>query len=120
MLIQMTSCFVFACFHVFWAEGSVILCSQSVKQLLSLNSFRVVAGVDYILETAALTFGVCDPMECGIVRALDDCVLEEDETFRMTLTIPSGQDPRINVDKGEADVTIVDQDSMPMANVTLQ
>ena len=50
-------------------------------------------------------------MMCGTLRALDDCVLEEDEIFRMKLEVPSGQDPRIKIDSGRRDVTIVDQDS---------
>ena len=68
--------------------------------------------MDYIQDTSTLTFDTCEPMVCSTVRALDDCVLEEDETFRMILSIPSGQDPRIKIDRGQGDVTIMDQDSM--------
>ena len=39
-------------------------------------------------------------------------MLEEDETFRMTLEIPSVQDLGIRIDRGRGDVTIEDQDSM--------
>ena len=81
---------------------------QSIKQLMSLNA---VTGVDYTLVTTTLTFDDCEPSTCGTLRALDDCVLEEDETLRMKLEIPSGQDPRVKIDSGQRDVTIVDQGS---------
>ena len=55
-----------------------------------------------------LTFAPCEPTVCGVVR---DCVLEEEETFNMSLTVPSGQDPRIRIDRGHGVVTIVDMDS---------
>ena len=86
-----------------------LLSSVVCKQLLSLN--HAVAGVDYIQDTTALTFDSCEPLVCDTVRALDDCVLEEDEMFRMILNIPSGQDPRIKIDRGQGDVTIMDQGS---------
>ena len=69
-------------------------------------------GVDYIQLDTILTFAPCEPMVCGVVRALDDCVLEKEETFNISLTIPSGQDPRIRIDRGHGVVTIVDTDSM--------
>ena len=68
--------------------------------------------MDYVQDTTTLTFDACEPIMCGTLRALDDCVLEEDETFHMTLEVPSGQDPRIKIDRGRGDVTIIDQNSM--------
>ena len=68
--------------------------------------------MDYIQDTTTLIFDACELIVCGTLRALDDCVLEEDETFRMTLEVPSGQDPRIKIDRGRGDVIITDQYGM--------
>ena len=87
--------------------GSVLLCCS----LQSTKLFIVVTGVDYIQPTTTVTFAPCQPKVCNTVRALDDCVLEDDETFNISLTIPR-QDPRIRIDRGHGVVTIVDTDSM--------
>ena len=88
--------------HISMSSGQV-LCS-----LYNLNLYHAVAGVDYIQDTTTLTFDACEPIMCGTLRALDDCVLEEEETFRITLGVPSDQDPRIKINKGRGDVTIID------------
>ena len=79
---------------------------------LHFSFLYAVAGVDYIQDTTTLTFDACEPIMCATLRALNDCVLEEDETIRMTLEVPSGQDPRIKIDRGQGYVIITDQNSM--------
>ena len=98
------------CFCLF----SCLLGRFSAVCIMSLipNLFHAVAGVDYIQDTTTFTFPACEPIMCGTLRALDDCVLEEDETFSMTLEISSGQDLGIRIDRGRGVVTIEDQDSI--------
>ena len=68
--------------------------------------------MDYVQPATTLIFDACESIVCDTVRVLDDCVLEEEETFDISLTIPTGQDPRIRIDRGHGVVTIVDTDSM--------
>ena len=81
--------------------------------------FISVTGGDYNPPATTLTFDACESIVCDTLRALDDCVLEEEETFNISLTVPTGQDPRIRIDRGNGVVTIVDGDSMNLKYVSL-
>ena len=73
-----------------------------------------VATEDYIAQRTTLTFAPCERVKCFEMSLVDDCVLEDTESFRIFLTItPSGHNGRIKIDSGVGDITIIDDDGMP-------
>ena len=69
-----------------------------------------VAPGDYMLQDPTLTFDACDTIKCFIVQIVDDCILEDDETFivKMTSTSMPG---RIKVNSADVvTVNITDND----------
>ena len=54
--------------------------------------------MDYVQHiTTTLIFDACEPMVCDDVSILDDCVLEEEELFNLTLERTSGLDSKIKI-----------------------
>ena len=77
-----------------------------------LLSFFIVQGRDYTLNDRALNFGACSKKECLTVDIIDDDLIEDTETFTITLQPPS-QDftERIILSPNVTTVTIEDEDS---------
>ena len=70
------------------------------------------ADEDYVAQNTVLSFAACETVKCLDVELLDDCVLEDTETFKMMLSTVSGQDERIKLGAGGADVVINDDDGV--------
>ena len=68
--------------------------------------------MDYTHHTTTLIFDACELMVCDDVSILDDCVLEEEESFHLILERTSGLDSKIKIDRGDRVVAIIDHDSM--------
>ena len=68
--------------------------------------------MDYEEHFTTLSFDACVPRLCGTVRVSDDCALENEETFHLSLARTNNLDPRIKIDRGFGVVTIRDRDSM--------
>ena len=58
-----------------------------------------------------ITFPADQMMMSSIVTILDDVIVEEDEVFHLTLTVPPGALSRVRVTEGETTITIRDTDS---------
>ena len=61
------------------------------------------AGEDYISVSRDLVFAAGDTEECVLITLVDDNVLENDETFRVTIT---AVDPALQIFQSSAVVTI--------------
>ena len=96
-----------ACFHVYWIGYCPL---KSIKQKKIL--FITVAGMDYEEYHTTLSFDACVPSLCRTVRVSDDCALENEETFLLSLAETNNLDPRVKIDRGIGLVTIRDRDSM--------
>jgi hypothetical protein len=68
------------------------------------------AATDYISYTTTLTFAACDTMEYASLTILNDCVLEEEESFNIILGRTNDLPDKIKIDRGHAIVTIRDDD----------
>ena len=64
------------------------ICHTSLYFILLL-SFFIVQGRDYTLNDRALNFGACSKKECLTVDIIDDDLIEDTETFTITLQPPS-------------------------------
>ncbi|CAI8038161.1 FRAS1-related extracellular matrix protein 2 [Geodia barretti] len=84
--------------------------------ILAANPGTAFQGRDYTLNDRALNFGECSKKECLTVDIIDDDLIEDTETFTITLQPPS-QDftERIILSPNVTTVTIEDED---MAIVT--
>ena len=68
--------------------------------------------MDYEEYFTTLSFYACETRLCGTVRVSDDCALENEETFHLSLGRTNNLDPRVKIDRGHELVTIRDRDSM--------
>ena len=59
-----------------------------------------------------LPFVACQNRYCQTIIIINDNEVENDKTFRVTLTEPPGLDNRISISTPRADVTINDDDGM--------
>ena len=66
--------------------------------------------MDYVQHTTTLVFDGCEHLVCDFVTILDDCVVEDEESFNLFLA--SSVDSKVNIDEGHGVVTIIDHDSM--------
>ena len=88
--------------------------------LLHTNSFisHLCTTGAVIPHNTTLSFAACVPMVCSNLIVLDDCVLEEEESFNMFLAVTSDLRTNIKIDKEQAVVTIIDNDSMYILRIS--
>ena len=68
--------------------------------------------MDYVQHTTTLVFDACEPLVCDFVTILDDCVVENEESFSLFLAKTNDMDNIININREHGVVTISDHDSM--------
>lgn len=73
--------------------------------------FSTVTPMDYgAVSTTVLMFNMCQKRSCADVPIVDDLVLENDESFSVTLDRTTGLDVRITLDLVEGEIEITDND----------
>ena len=73
---------------------------------------------DYVAQSTTVSFGSCDKRKCVTVSIVDDVILENPESFHITVERPSDVDTRITVDPAAGAVTITDDDGKHFAHVS--
>ena len=70
-----------------------------------------VTPMDYgAVSTTVLMFNMCQDRSCTGVPIVDDLVLENDESFNVTLERTPGLDMRITLDPVDEEIKITDND----------
>ena len=85
-----------------------ILCAYSLEYRLTTTQISATPGVDYETRVVELQFSPGDSLESLDIPIKDDLVIEETETFRVTISSGDAQ-VRI-VDPQSIIVTIIDTD----------
>ena len=73
-----------------------------------------VFNLDYLPHhpSTTISFGSCEKRKCVTICIVDDVILENTESFHITVERPSDVDTRITVDPAAGTVTIFDDDGM--------
>ena len=68
--------------------------------------------MDFVGVTEVVMFDSCDVENCINITIVDDLILENIESFTVTLQEAPGHDERIELDPTNADIIINDNDGM--------
>ena len=68
--------------------------------------------MDYTSVTNILEFGICDTRQCIEIPIVDDMIVEETESFFVTLERTPGLDSRITLDPVDGEIEITDNDGL--------
>ena len=92
------------CLH----HQSQLLVRIIISQNATFSQFVYTDTIDYLNDTINLTFmsGPPGQRQCIEISIIDDLILENEETFTVSLTA----DPGINISPAIATVTITDDD----------
>ncbi|ETW92157.1 MAG: hypothetical protein ETSY2_54335 [Candidatus Entotheonella gemina] len=75
-----------------------------------MSTFSAVAPMDYGAVSTVVMFDECETQSCNPILIVDDDVLENVESFNVTLERTPGLDVRITLDPVDGEIEITDND----------